>query len=46
VTLVGFLLEINPFDQPGVELSKNTMYGVLGKEGFEKYKKDYEIYKL
>lgn len=46
VTLVGFLLDINPFDQPGVELSKNTLYGVLGKEGYDQYKRDFDIYKL
>jgi glucose-6-phosphate isomerase len=43
--LVGFLLEIDPFDQPGVELSKNAMYGVLGRPGFEKFKEDFENFK-
>lgn len=31
----GFLYGINPFDQPGVEDSKNFTYGMMGKEGFE-----------
>ncbi len=33
---VGFLLRINPFDQPGVELGKQNMYAILGRKGFEK----------
>ncbi len=44
VTLFGYALDINPFDQPGVELSKNAMYGVLGKSGYEKEKEEFEEY--
>lgn len=32
----GSLLEVNPFDQPGVEAYKTNMFGLLGKEGYEK----------
>jgi glucose-6-phosphate isomerase len=32
------LLGVNAFDQPGVEQSKNYMYGILGRSGYEKYK--------
>ncbi len=32
----GELLDINAFDQPGVEGYKNRMYGKLGRPGFEK----------
>lgn len=32
----GYLLEINPFDQPGVEAYKKNMFALLGKPGFEK----------
>ena len=32
----GYLLEVNPFDQPGVEAYKGNMFGLLGKPGFEK----------
>lgn len=32
----GYLLEINPFDQPGVEAYKRNMFALLGKPGFEK----------
>lgn len=32
----GQLLEIDPFDQPGVEAGKRYAYGLLGREGFEK----------
>ena len=31
----GYLLGVNPFDQPGVEAYKKNMYALLGKPGFE-----------
>ncbi|PSL44486.1 glucose-6-phosphate isomerase [Salsuginibacillus halophilus] len=31
----GYLLGVNPFDQPGVEAYKKNMYALLGKAGFE-----------
>jgi glucose-6-phosphate isomerase len=37
---LGFLLNINPYDQPGVEQSKKYMYGLLGKPGYAKDKKE------
>ena len=30
----GYLFQVNPFDQPGVEAYKNNMYALLGKPGF------------
>ena len=32
----GYLLGVNPFDQPGVEAYKNNMFALLGKPGYEK----------
>ncbi len=32
----GYLLEVNPFDQPGVEAYKKNMFALLGKKGYEK----------
>ncbi|MEG0390019.1 MAG: glucose-6-phosphate isomerase [Cetobacterium sp.] len=32
----GYLLGVNPFDQPGVEAYKANMFALLGKKGFEK----------
>ncbi len=32
----GYILDVNPFDQPGVEAYKNNMFALLGKPGFEK----------
>jgi len=32
----GYILGINPFDQPGVETYKRNMFALLGKPGFEK----------
>mgnify|MGYP000844615460 FL=1 len=34
----GYLLGVNPFDQPGVEAYKKNMFALLGKPGFEKDK--------
>jgi len=31
----GYLLDVNPFDQPGVEAYKNNMFALLGKPGYE-----------
>ena len=33
--LSGYMLEVNPFDQPGVEAYKKNMFALLGKQGFE-----------
>ncbi|NLL37309.1 MAG: glucose-6-phosphate isomerase [Fretibacterium sp.] len=33
--LTGYLMEIDPFDQPGVEQGKNYTYGLMGRAGFE-----------
>lgn len=38
----GYLLGVNPFNQPGVEAYKNNMYALLGKPGFEEMKKKLE----
>lgn len=35
--LMGELMDIDAFDQPGVELGKKVAHGLLGREGFEKY---------
>ena len=35
VGLSGYLLEINPFNQPGVEAYKKNMFALLGKPGYE-----------
>ncbi len=32
----GYILRVNPFDQPGVEAYKKNMFALLGKPGFEK----------
>ncbi len=34
----GYVLGINPFDQPGVESYKRNMFALLGKPGYEKEK--------
>ena len=36
--LSGYLLGVNPFDQPGVEAYKKNMFALLGKPGYESEK--------
>lgn len=38
--LSGYMLGVNPFDQPGVEAYKNNMFALLGKPGFEESTKE------
>jgi len=38
----GYLLGVNPFDQPGVEAYKKNMFALLGKPGYEDEKKKLE----
>jgi len=33
--LSGYILDVNPFDQPGVEAYKKNMFALLNKPGFE-----------
>ena len=35
----GYLLDVNPFDQPGVESYKKNMFALLNKPGYEKESK-------
>lgn len=36
----GYVLGVNPFDQPGVEAYKKNMFALLGKAGYEDLKKE------
>ena len=38
----GYILGVNPFDQPGVESYKKNMFALLGKPGFEAQKAELE----
>lgn len=40
VGISGYLLGVNPFDQPGVESYKKNMFALLGKPGFEKEREE------
>ncbi|MBE6972859.1 MAG: glucose-6-phosphate isomerase [Ruminococcaceae bacterium] len=40
--LSGYLLQVNPFDQPGVEAYKKNMFALLGKPGYEDRKAELE----
>lgn len=38
----GYMLGVNPFDQPGVESYKKNMFALLGKPGYEDLRKELE----
>ena len=38
----GYLLGVNPFNQPGVEAYKKNMFALLGKPGYEDIKAELE----
>lgn len=38
----GYLLGVNPFDQPGVESYKKNMFALLGKSGYEELRSGLE----
>ena len=38
----GYMLGVNPFDQPGVESYKKNMFALLGKPGYEDMKQQLE----
>jgi glucose-6-phosphate isomerase len=38
----GFFYGIDPMDQPGVELGKQLTYGIMGRQGYEQAKQEWE----
>ena len=38
----GYMLGVNPFNQPGVEAYKKNMFALLGKPGYENMKEELE----
>lgn len=42
----GHMLNINPLDQPGVELGKQLTYGLMGRKGFEEQAREMEALDL
>ncbi len=41
---IGELLDIDAFDQPGVELGKVYTYGLMGRKGYEQYRREFDAY--
>lgn len=39
--VIGELLDINAFNQPGVELGKNYTYGIFGRDGYQDKKEEF-----
>ena len=42
LAISGYMLGVNPFDQPGVEAYKKNMFALLGKPGYEERKAELE----
>ena len=42
LAISGYMIGVNPFDQPGVEAYKKNMFALLGKPGYEDMKKELE----
>ena len=42
LALSGYMIGVNPFDQPGVEAYKKNMFALLGKPGYEDMKDELE----
>ncbi len=38
----GYLYNINPFDQPAVEIGKKFTFGLLDRPGFDQFKQKFE----
>jgi len=41
---MGEFLDIDAFNQEGVELGKKFTYGLMGRKGFERYARDFKAY--
>ena len=41
---MGELLDINAFDQEGVELGKKFTFGLMGRRGYEEYRDRFAAY--
>jgi glucose-6-phosphate isomerase len=41
---IGEMLNINAFDQEGVELGKKFTFALMGREGFDEYKERFSAY--
>jgi glucose-6-phosphate isomerase len=41
--MAGYLMRVNPFDQPGVEQGKNYTYGLMGRGGFENQAQEVKV---
>lgn len=44
-SMTGFLYNVNPFNQPGVEEGKDLTYGMMGKKGYELKKDEFISYR-
>ena len=38
----GYLYQIDPLDQPGVEMGKKFTYGLMGRTGYENFKTEFQ----
>jgi glucose-6-phosphate isomerase len=42
VAYMGYFFDINVYNQPGVEMSKNAMYGLLGQDNFAQHREEFQ----
>jgi glucose-6-phosphate isomerase len=42
IAVIGLANDINPFDQPGVEAGKDYVYGIMGKDGYDRRKEYFD----
>lgn len=43
-TIAGYLLRINPYDQPAVQLGKEYTFALMGKGGYEKQRRELQAF--
>jgi len=44
-SIAGAMFNINPYDQPAVELGKKATFALMGREGYEELAREMEPYK-
>ncbi len=43
-TIAGYLLEIDPYDQPAVQMGKDYTYALMGKDGFAAQRREIDTF--
>jgi glucose-6-phosphate isomerase len=43
-SIMGKLMNLNPYDQPAVQMGKDFTYGLMGKAGYDKQAQEFQAY--